>query len=90
MDTGDLNLPACKYQLEQVELALKAKPDDPELLKLKQDLEEVIQITAELLGCDPSILNSDETATTLTNYNEIASSSYSSSSQLNNTTASSS
>ena len=64
MDTGDLNLPAYKYQLEQVEnsfrfvsfrhkqkqllftlcflqveLALKAKPDDPELLKLKTDLE---------------------------------------------------
>ncbi|CAF2874175.1 unnamed protein product [Rotaria sp. Silwood2] len=48
-------------------------------------------VSAELLGCDPSILNSDETATTSTNYNETASSSYSSSSsQLNNTTASSS
>lgn len=81
MDTGDLNLPAYKYQLEQVELALKTKPDDPELLKLKKDLEEVIQITAELLGCDPSILNSDETAT---------SSNYSSSSQSNNTASSSS
>ncbi|CAF3852116.1 unnamed protein product [Rotaria sp. Silwood2] len=89
MDTGDLNLPAYKYQFEQVELALKAKPDDPELLKLKQDLEEVIQITAELLGYDPSILSSDETATS-TNYNEIASLSYASSSQLNNTTTSSS
>ncbi|CAF0828296.1 unnamed protein product [Rotaria sordida] len=86
MDTGDLNLPAYKYQHEQVELALKAKPDDPELLKLKQDLEEVIQITAELLGFDPSILNSDETATSSTNYNEITSTNYSSSSQLNNTT----
>ncbi len=57
MDTGDLNLPAYKYQLEQVnisfirlfrifnidffqvEVALKATPEDPELLKLKQDLE---------------------------------------------------
>ena len=55
MDTGDLNLPAYKYQLEQVEasvlivphlftslqveLALKANPDDPELLKLQKDLE---------------------------------------------------
>jgi len=89
MDTGDLNLPAYKYQLEQVELALKATPDEPELLKLKQDLEEVIQITAELLGCDPSILNSDETATSSTNYNEMASSSYASSSQSNNTATSS-
>jgi len=63
MDNGDLNLPAYQYQLEQVELALKAQPDDPELLKLKQDLEEVIQLTAELIGCDPSILNSDEPTT---------------------------
>ena len=59
MDTGDLNLPAYKYQLEQVtrlfgsvphiqslvlamfkvEIALKANPDDAELLKLKQDLQ---------------------------------------------------
>jgi len=88
MDTGDLNLPAYKYQLEQVELALKTKPDDPELLKLKQDLEEVIQITAELLGCDPSILNCDETATS-TNYSEAASSSYSAAAQLNNAATSS-
>jgi len=88
MDTGDLNLPAYKYQLEQVELALKAKPNDPELLKLKQDLEEVIQITAELIGCDPAFLNSDET-TASTNYNEAASSSYSSSSQPNNAATSS-
>jgi len=89
MDTGDLNLPAYKYQLEQVELALKTKPDDEELLKLKQDLEEVIQITAELLGCDPSILNSDEAATSSTNY-EAASSSYSSSSHSTNTATSTS
>jgi len=46
-----------------VELALKAQPDEPELLKLKQDLEEVIQLTAELLGCDPEILNLDEPTT---------------------------
>jgi survival-of-motor-neuron-related-splicing factor 30 len=68
---------------------LKANPDDPELLKLKQDLEEVIQITAELLGCDPSILNSDEAGSSSTYYNETASSSYSSSSQSNNTATSS-
>lgn len=88
MDTGDLNLPAYKYQLEQVEIALKAKPDDTELLKLKTDLEEVIQITAELIGCDPSILNSDETGASSSNYNESASSSYASSSQSTNTAAS--
>ncbi|CAF1095324.1 unnamed protein product, partial [Didymodactylos carnosus] len=44
-----------------VELALKAQPDDPELLRLKQDLEEVINLTAELLGCDPS-LNLEDTS----------------------------
>ncbi|CAF0854316.1 unnamed protein product [Adineta ricciae] len=91
MDTGDLNLPAYKYQLEQVELALKAKPDDPELLKLKQDLEEVIQITAELLGCDPSILDSDEAAASSSaNYSEAASSSYASAAQSSNAASSSS
>jgi len=76
MDTGDLNLPAYKYQLEQVELALKAKPDDPELLKLKKDLEEVIQITAELLGCDPSTIDVDDAPSS--SYNDVPSSNYSS------------
>lgn len=76
MDTGDLNLPAYKYQLEQVELALKAKPDDPELLKLKKDLDEVIQITAELLGCDPSTIDADDAPSS--SYTETASSNYSS------------
>lgn len=92
----------------QVELALRAKPDDPELHKLKQDLEvrtfinthrsnarlsfqEVIQITAELLGCDPSILNSDEAAaSSSTSYSEAASSSYASTAQASSATASSS
>jgi hypothetical protein len=39
----------------------------------------VIQITAELLGCDPSILNSDDTATSAAGHSETASSSYSAS-----------
>jgi len=67
---------------------MRVNLNDPELLKLKQDLEEVIQITAELIGCDPAFLNSDET-TASTNYNEAASSSYSSSSQPNNAATSS-
>jgi hypothetical protein len=118
MDTGDLNLPAYKYQLEQVnvdlsnvfswiivdsvfkvEIALKAKHDDPELLKLKKDLQvrrhemlfvlfvesmfvfiqEVIEITAELLGCDPSILNSNDGTASGMNAGDTASSSYTSS-----------
>lgn len=92
MDTEDLNLPAYKYQLEQVEIALKAKPDDSELLKLKSDLEEVIQIAAELLGCDPSSLNADDGGASSSNFNEVASSSNyaSSSSSSNNNNASSS
>jgi survival-of-motor-neuron-related-splicing factor 30 len=94
MDTGDLNLPAHKYQLEQVELALKAQPDDAELLKLKQDLEEVIQLTAELLGCDPGILNLDDPTATLadagTNAATSSSSTYSAGPQLNNAVGSSS
>ncbi|CAF1192349.1 unnamed protein product [Rotaria magnacalcarata] len=69
-----------------VELALKANPDDSELLKLKQDLEELIQITAELLGYDASILNSDDTTAAITNQSEVAYSSYSSSLQSNSTT----
>lgn len=39
----------------------------------------MIQITAELLGCDPSILNSDDTGASAANYGETASSSYSAS-----------
>lgn len=33
----------------QVEAALTNSPDDPELMKLKTDLEEVIELTAELV-----------------------------------------
>ncbi|XP_050531994.1 survival of motor neuron-related-splicing factor 30 isoform X1 [Daktulosphaira vitifoliae] len=38
-----------KLQLQQVEAALTNSPDDPELLKLKTDLEEVIELTTELV-----------------------------------------
>lgn len=38
-----------KLQLQQVEAALTNSPDDPELMKLKTDLEEVIELTAELV-----------------------------------------
>ncbi|CAF1046060.1 unnamed protein product [Rotaria sordida] len=89
MDTGDLNLPAYKYQLEQVELALKANPNDPELLKLKEDLEEVIKLTADLLGYDPSILNSNDPTTSSALYSNEATYN-SASSQSNNQVTSSS
>ncbi|XKL61884.1 hypothetical protein PGB90_001717 [Kerria lacca] len=38
-----------KLQLQQVEAALTTTPNDEELLKLKKDLEEVIELTAELI-----------------------------------------
>lgn len=38
-----------ELQLQQVEAALTTSPDDPELLKLKKDLEEVIELTTELI-----------------------------------------
>lgn len=43
---------ATRWNLEfpfQVEAALTTTPDDPELLKLKKDLEEVIELTTELI-----------------------------------------
>nr|CAB3266398.1 survival of motor neuron-related-splicing factor 30-like [Phallusia mammillata] len=41
-----------KVQLTQVEAALSSDPENDELLKLKQDLEEVIQLTEDLLGTE--------------------------------------
>ncbi|KAL1465459.1 hypothetical protein WDU94_005032 [Cyamophila willieti] len=43
------NIDNYKLQLQQVEAALTTSPDDEELLKLKQDLTEVIELTQELL-----------------------------------------
>ncbi|RZF34017.1 hypothetical protein LSTR_LSTR012362 [Laodelphax striatellus] len=43
------NLQNYELQLQQVEAALTTDPDDEELMKLKSDLEEVIQLTVELL-----------------------------------------
>lgn len=41
-----------EIQLEQVEIALKADPNNEELLKLKKDLLEVIQLTKELIDAE--------------------------------------
>jgi survival-of-motor-neuron-related-splicing factor 30 len=38
-----------KYQLEQVNLALEADKDNEELLKLKTDIEQVIELTVQLM-----------------------------------------
>ena len=44
-----LSLDTYKLQLQQVEAALTAEPTNEELLKLKQDLVEVIALTNELI-----------------------------------------
>nr|CAD7194676.1 unnamed protein product [Timema douglasi]CAD7399506.1 unnamed protein product [Timema poppensis]CAD7573469.1 unnamed protein product [Timema californicum] len=43
------NLSNYKLQLQQVEAALTTDPDNAELLKLKTDLEEVLELTRDLL-----------------------------------------
>ena len=44
------DLATYQLQLQQVEVALTADPDSSELLKLKEDLEQVIQLTRELIS----------------------------------------
>jgi len=44
-----LSLDTYKLQLQQVEAALTTEPTSEELLKLKQDLVEVIALTNELI-----------------------------------------
>lgn len=44
------NLESYRVQLQQVEAALIGEPDNEELLKLKEDLEEVIALTTDLAG----------------------------------------
>lgn len=48
----ETNLNSYKVQLAQVEAALSADPENDELVKLKQDLEEVIQLTKDLMGVE--------------------------------------
>ncbi|XP_041481822.1 survival of motor neuron-related-splicing factor 30-like [Lytechinus variegatus] len=49
-DEYALNLATYKAQLQQVEAALTNDPDNEELLKLKHDLGEVIELTSDLLS----------------------------------------
>nr|BAN20930.1 survival motor neuron protein [Riptortus pedestris] len=49
MEELESNLQNYKLQLQQVEAALTTSPDNEELLKLKNDLEEVIQLTCDLI-----------------------------------------
>jgi len=46
---GDIDLESYYLQLQQVEAALTSDPTNDELLKLKEDLKEVIELTKEIL-----------------------------------------
>ncbi|GLH02294.1 hypothetical protein R5R35_013687 [Gryllus longicercus] len=69
------NLHNYKLQLQQVEAALTTDPDNEELMKLKTDLEEVIELTRDLIktqllelkstGRAPGTSDSDEISTKL-------------------------
>ncbi|XP_069106645.1 survival of motor neuron-related-splicing factor 30-like [Argopecten irradians] len=50
------NLATYKLQLQQVEASLTNDADNEDLLKLKKDLQEVIDLTAELVGQQHAIL----------------------------------
>jgi len=47
-DESDLN--TYKLQLQQVEAALTTEPDNEELIQLKQDLSQVIELTSQLIN----------------------------------------
>uniref|UniRef100_A0A069DXP7 Putative survival of motor neuron-related-splicing factor 30 n=1 Tax=Panstrongylus megistus TaxID=65343 RepID=A0A069DXP7_9HEMI len=49
MEDLENNLQNYKLQLQQVEAALTTAPENDELIKLKNDLEEVIQLTCDLI-----------------------------------------
>uniref|UniRef100_A0A2D4J679 Tudor domain-containing protein n=1 Tax=Micrurus lemniscatus lemniscatus TaxID=129467 RepID=A0A2D4J679_MICLE len=60
-------LASYKAQLQQVEAALTGNGDNEDLLKLKKDLQEVIELTKDLLSTQPSetLANSDSSASAL-------------------------
>ncbi|XP_071947252.1 survival of motor neuron-related-splicing factor 30-like [Antedon mediterranea] len=58
----DGNLSTYKAQLQQVEAALTSDPDNEELLKLKQDLQEVIDLTCDLITATPESVQQAETS----------------------------
>ncbi|CAG05051.1 unnamed protein product [Tetraodon nigroviridis] len=53
-------LSSYKAQLQQVEVALSTDPENEDLQKLQKDLQEVIDLTKDLLASQPS----DSTTTT--------------------------
>ncbi|KPP75718.1 survival of motor neuron-related-splicing factor 30-like [Scleropages formosus] len=48
-------LASYKAQLQQVEAALSTDPENDDLLKLQKDLQEVIELTKDLLSSQPSV-----------------------------------
>lgn len=46
-------LSSYKAQLQQVEVALSTDPENEDLLKLQKDLQEVIDLTKDLLNSQP-------------------------------------
>ncbi|XP_008632630.2 PREDICTED: survival of motor neuron-related-splicing factor 30 [Corvus brachyrhynchos] len=60
-------LASYKAQLQQVEAALSGNADNEDLLKLKKDLQEVIELTKDLLSTQPSetLASSDSSASAL-------------------------
>ncbi|XP_028821739.1 survival of motor neuron-related-splicing factor 30 [Denticeps clupeoides] len=65
-------LSSYKAQLQQVEAALSTDPDNEDLLKLQKDLQEVIELTKDLLSSQPtegvSTSSSSETTTHTRNW----------------------
>jgi len=66
--SDDIDLDEYKIQLQQVETALAAEPDNEELKKLKADLEEVVSLSIDLLQASVPVtseLQHDEKKTDL-------------------------
>jgi len=68
---AEADLASYQLQLQQVEAALLADPESGELLKLKEDLQQVIELTKELVAAQEL----EETAATYDVPNPVASSS---------------
>ena len=49
MSASEADLKSYNLQMQQVDAALTSDPNNPELLKLKEDLQEVISLTEDLL-----------------------------------------
>ncbi|XP_033099419.1 survival of motor neuron-related-splicing factor 30-like [Anneissia japonica] len=65
----DGNLSTYKAQLHQVEAALTSDADNEELLKLKQDLQEVIDLTLDLIKAAPEVTQEEDSVIPLQKWN---------------------